>query len=74
MEPVRSGPEIAAGAGRHSPFRQEAASLFLLSLLLLALAPPITSAAFSGPVLAVELQGPITPASDDIVGAALQEA
>jgi membrane-bound serine protease (ClpP class) len=74
METVRSGSEIAAGAGRHSPFRQEAASLFLLSLLLLALVPPITSAAFSGPVLAVELQGPITPASDDIVGAALQEA
>ena len=74
METVRSGSEIAAGAGRHSPLRQEAASLFLLSLLLLTLAPPITSAAFSGPVLAVELQGPITPASDDIVRAALQEA
>ena len=74
METVRSGSEIAAGAGRHSPLRQEVASLFLLSLLLLTLAPPITSAAFSGPVLAVELQGPITPASDDIVGAALQEA
>ena len=74
METVRPGSEIAAGAGRHFPLRQETASLFLLSLLLLTLAPPITSAALSGPVLAVELQGPITPASDDIVGAALQEA
>ena len=74
METVRSGSEIAAGAGRHSPLRQEVASLFLLSLLLLTLAPPIASAAFSGQVLAVELQGPITPASDDIVRAALQEA
>jgi membrane-bound serine protease (ClpP class) len=34
---------------------------------------PIVSAV-PGPILAVELQGPITPASDDIVTAALQEA
>jgi membrane-bound serine protease (ClpP class) len=43
-------------------------------LLLLLPALPIASATTSGPVLAVELQGPITPASDDIVAAALQEA
>jgi membrane-bound serine protease (ClpP class) len=43
-------------------------------LLLLLPALPIASATTSAPVLAVELQGPITPASDDIVGAALQEA
>jgi membrane-bound serine protease (ClpP class) len=50
-------------------------SLFLLSLLLLLLpALSIACAAVPGPVLAVELQGPITPASDDIVAAALQEA
>jgi membrane-bound serine protease (ClpP class) len=50
-------------------------SLFLYSLLLLLLsALPIACASTFGPVLAVELQGPITPASDDIVAAALQEA
>jgi membrane-bound serine protease (ClpP class) len=43
-------------------------------LLLLLPALPIASATTSGPVLVVELQGPITPASDDIVAAALQEA
>jgi membrane-bound serine protease (ClpP class) len=43
-------------------------------LLLLLPALPIASATTSGQVLAVELQGPITPASDDIVAAALQEA
>ncbi|MDD1750860.1 MAG: nodulation protein NfeD [Methanothrix sp.] len=35
---------------------------------------PFACATSSGPVLAVELQGPITPASDDIVVTALQEA
>ncbi|MDD4163071.1 MAG: nodulation protein NfeD [Methanothrix sp.] len=35
---------------------------------------PFACATSSGPVLAVELKGPITPASDDIVVAALQEA
>jgi membrane-bound serine protease (ClpP class) len=53
---------------------QRVATLFLISLLLLLLpALPIVSAV-PGPVLAVDLQGPITPASDDIVAAALQEA
>ena len=68
--------EFMGRAGPSSPTgRQRGASLFLLSLLLLLLpALPIASATTSGPVLAVELQGPITPASDDIVGAALQEA
>ena len=57
------------------PWKQAVASLILLSLLLLLLpALPIACATTSGPVLAVELQGPITPASDDIVAAALQEA
>ena len=61
---------------RHSlPRGQRGASLLFLSLLLMLLpALPIASAATSGPVLAVELTGPITPASDDIVAAALQEA
>jgi membrane-bound serine protease (ClpP class) len=50
-------------------------SFALLSLLLLLLhALPIACATAFGPVLAVELNGPITPASDDIVAAALQEA
>jgi membrane-bound serine protease (ClpP class) len=56
------------------PRTQRVATHFLISLLLLLLpALPIVSAV-PGPVLAVELQGPITPASDDIVAAALQEA
>lgn len=46
--------------------------MWLFLLLLPAL--PIACATSTGPVLAVELQGPITPASDDIVAAALQEA
>ena len=76
MEKSRSCSEFIGRAGRPSPSRrQRGASLFLLSLLLLLLpALPIASATTSGPVLAVELQGPITPASDDIVAAALQEA
>ncbi len=48
--------------------------LFFLSLLLLLLPALPIAHAVTAPVLAVELQGPITPASDDIVGAALQEA
>jgi membrane-bound serine protease (ClpP class) len=64
------------GAAPSFPLRRHrVAFLFLLSLLLFLLpALPIASATTSGPVLAVELQGPITPASDDIVAAALQEA
>jgi len=49
-------------------------SLFILSLLLLLLPTLPIACAVPGPVLAVELHGPITPASDDIVAAALQEA
>ncbi|MHB8118694.1 MAG: NfeD family protein [Methanothrix sp.] len=76
MEKSLSCSDFIGRAGRPSPpMRQRGASLFLLSLLLLLLpALPIASATTSGPVLAVELQGPITPASDDIVSAALQEA
>jgi membrane-bound serine protease (ClpP class) len=76
MEKSLSCSEFLGIAGPSSPTRrQRGASLFLLSLLLLLLpALLIASATFSGPVLAVELQGPITPASDDIVAAALQEA
>ena len=73
---IRSCSEYVGRAGRPSPPKEQAlASLFLLSLLLLLLpALPFASAATSGPVLAVELNGPITPASDDIVAAAFQEA
>lgn len=76
MEKSLSCSGFMGRAGPSSPpWRQRGASLFLLSLLLLLLpALPIASATTSAPVLAVELQGPITPASDDIVGAALQEA
>jgi membrane-bound serine protease (ClpP class) len=76
MKKSRSCSELVRRAGRlPSPGRQRGDSFFLLSLLLL-LSPaiPIASAAIPGPVLAVELVGPITSASDDIVGAALQEA
>lgn len=76
MEKSQSCSEFMGRAGPSSPpWRQRGSSLFLLSLLLFSLpALPIASATTSGPVLAIELQGPITPASDDIVGAALQEA
>ena len=76
MEKCRSSSEFVEKAGRPSlPRRQRGASIFFLSLLLLLLPVlPVASATLSGPVLAVELKGPITPASDDIVGAALQEA
>jgi membrane-bound serine protease (ClpP class) len=72
----RSCSVFLGGAAPSFPLRrQRVAFLFLLSLLLLLLpALPMASATTSGPVLAVELQGPITPASDDIVAAALQEA
>jgi membrane-bound serine protease (ClpP class) len=75
MKKSRSCSEFVGRAGRPSPPGRQVASLFLLSLLLLLLpALPIASATTSAPVLAVELQGPITPASDDIVATALQEA
>ncbi|OYV10665.1 MAG: membrane-bound serine protease (ClpP class), partial [Methanosaeta sp. ASO1] len=48
-------------------------SIFLLFFLALSSVSPSACAA-QAVVLAVELQGPITPASDDIVAAALQEA
>jgi len=75
MEKSRFCSEFMGKAGRPSPSKQQRRpSLFLLSLLLLLLpALPIVGAV-PGPVLAVELNGPITPASDDIVAAALQEA
>lgn len=50
---------------------------FLLLFLLLLLLSSVSFSAFAaqaGDVLALELQGPITPASDDIVASALQEA
>lgn len=74
MKKSRSCSEFVGRAGRPSPPGWQVAFLFLLSFLLLLPALPIASATTSGPVLAVELQGPITPASDDIVVAALQEA
>jgi membrane-bound serine protease (ClpP class) len=76
MEKSRSCSGFMVRAGLPSPHgRRGGTSLFLLLLLLLLLpALPVAFAASSGPVLAVELQGPITPASDDIVDAALHEA
>jgi len=75
MENIRSCSEFVRRTGRPSPpWTQRVSTRYLISLLLLLLpALPIVSAV-PGPVLAVELQGPITPASDDIVAAALQEA
>ncbi|MDQ1262211.1 MAG: hypothetical protein QG575_1392 [Euryarchaeota archaeon] len=75
MEMSLSCSQLMGGGGPSSLFRRRRCfPLFLLSLLLLLLpALPIANAV-PGPVLAVELQGPITPASDDIVAAALQEA
>ena len=50
-------------------------TVFLFSLLLLLAVPAdAASVASNGSVLAVELQGPITPVSDDIVLAALERA
>lgn len=76
MKKSRSCSKFMRRAGRPSPSRrQKAATLFLLWLLLMLLPLlPIASADTPGPVLAVELQGPITPASDDLVVAAFQEA
>ena len=76
MEMRQTCSEFLDRAGRPSPpRRQRGATLLFLSLLLILLqALLIASATAAGPVLAVELQGPITPASDDIVAAALQEA
>ena len=75
MEKSRSDSKYVRRAGRPFPHRwQRVASLFLLSFLLLLLPALPIAFAVPGPVLAVELQGPITPASDDIVAAALQEA
>ncbi len=51
------------------PFR-----ILLIALLLAAQAGAASAQPGSGPVLAVELQGAITPASDDIVLAAIKEA
>lgn len=74
-EKIRSCSEFVRRKGRRSPIRmQRVVTLFLISLVLLLLpALPIANA-LPGTVLAVELQGPITPASDDIVAAALLEA
>ncbi len=76
MKKSRSSSEFARRAGRPSPLRRQRGASFLLLSLLLLLMPtlPFACATSSGPVLAVELKGPITPASDDIVVAALQEA
>jgi membrane-bound serine protease (ClpP class) len=60
--------------GMHPPGFRGKASLFLLFFLALFWASPSASAAQAGDVLTLELQGPITPASDDIVAAALKEA
>ncbi len=60
--------------GMHPPGSMGKASLFLLFFLALSWASPSASAAQAGDVLTLELQGPITPASDDIVAAALKEA
>jgi membrane-bound serine protease (ClpP class) len=76
MEKSLSCSEFLVRAAQPSPPRRlRRATLIFLSLLLILLpALLIASATAAGPVLAVELQGPITPASDDIVAAALQEA
>jgi membrane-bound serine protease (ClpP class) len=60
---------------RHSPpiKKREIERLFISLLLLLFTVIPAVQAA-SGAILAVDLQGPVTPASDDIVSAALQDA
>ncbi len=67
--------EFVKRTGRlSSPGKHRDALFFLLSLLLMLLSALPIAYAVPGPVLAVELQGPITPASDDIVAAALLEA
>jgi membrane-bound serine protease (ClpP class) len=64
MRICRSGLKFAGRAGRP----------VLLLLLFLLPVLSITSATVYGPVLIVEMDGPITPASDDIVSFAIQEA
>ncbi len=49
-------------------------SILILIILMSLITVPVYAAPFSEPVLAVELQGPITPASDDIIDAALIDA
>jgi membrane-bound serine protease (ClpP class) len=67
MKAIRSGSGFLEKAGR--------ISLPILLLLLLYLLTSGAAFAAPGPlVLAADLQGPITPASDDIVAAALKEA
>ena len=66
MKAIRSRSESMDRADRIDLQR-----LFLFSILLLLAVPAdAASAASNGSVLAVELQGPITPVSDDIVLAA----
>jgi len=75
MVKSRSGFEFMERAGPSSLLdRQKGPLLFFLSLLLLLLPALPIAHALPAPVLAVELQGPITPASDDIVSEALHEA
>jgi membrane-bound serine protease (ClpP class) len=75
MENIRSCSEFVRRSGRPSPHKiKRFATIFLITLLLLLLPALPIADAVPGPVLAVELQGPITPASDDIVAAALLEA
>ncbi|MCX6677661.1 MAG: nodulation protein NfeD [Methanothrix sp.] len=77
MEKSRSCSKFVERAGRPSLLRRQTVAFFFLLSLLLLLLPallPIAFAAIPGPILAVDLNGPITPASDDIVAAALQEA
>ena len=79
MEKIRSSPAITGITGRISfPGKRStaiSAPVFCPILILLLLFSAIPAAqASSGAVLAVDLQGPVTPASDDIVSAALQDA
>lgn len=76
-----SGSKLAEREGwpyfRGSTIASKSTSFFLLSLLfciLISSAMPIVSAAPNGSVLVVQMQGTITPASDDIVTLALKEA
>ncbi|OPY54640.1 MAG: hypothetical protein A4E49_00951 [Methanosaeta sp. PtaU1.Bin112] len=79
MGKTRSSPAIVRRMVRLSLPRKRSVAThilaFYLLLLLLLLFPALPAVhASSGDILAVDLQGPITPASDDIVAAALQEA
>lgn len=76
MKAIRSGSGFLEKAGR-IPLSCHSGRIFLpiLLLLLLYLLPAGVAFAAPGPlVLAADLQGPITPASDDIVAAALKDA